>query len=302
MKIPGIIVGAGGAALLFFALKNRNGSTTIVATAVPAPVPALAPAPGPAPEPTAVIVRPGGQTIPPVTLPPPAPPIVIAPPPAARSIAKLGNADPKFQSWLAGEVTTLMGPVSGSGGFKAADRAFLTGAITNRRIPDYFKSHPGDCGAPPQLGSLGIVNEAGSVTSLGLQGVQLGAQIAGTAISAIPVAGAAVAVFTAAYNLAFGHHAQAVKVEQNTLCNAIPLANQYMDAIDAAYRQGQLGSLQAQATLEGLYQKFLQLVAGIIKPTPFSPMTAEQEHVCNAACVYARCLRGIIDARVMFDY
>jgi hypothetical protein len=41
---------------------------------------------------------------------------------------------------------------------------------------------------------------------------------------------------------------------------------------------------------------------GIIKPTPFSIATSESQHVCNAACVYARALRGIIDAKERFDY
>jgi hypothetical protein len=307
MKIPGIIVGAGGATILFLALRSKNATVTVTAAAAaPAPAPTPAPvfAPGPNPEPGAVIYRRGGAVVstPPAVPIPAAPVPRPAPPPALRPTAKLGNADPRFESWLAGEVNTLVGSNSSSGGFKAADRTFLANAIRGRHIPDYFKNSPGDCGAPPQLGSFGVVQEVGGVASLGVSGAQLGLQIAGTAVKSLPLVGAAISIFESAYTIAFGHHQQAVKVEQNTLCNAIPLANQYMDQLDVAFRQGQLGGQQMSAALDAMYQKFLQLVAGIIKPTPFSIQTAEQEHVCNAACVYARALRGIIDAKEMFDY
>jgi hypothetical protein len=236
----------------------------------------------------------------------PPPPLVVRaatpPPPPAPSISKLGNADPAYSAWLNSEVTALIGPPSSKAAFSAKDVTFLRNAITARHIPDYYKSSPGDCGAPPQLGSLGIVQEAGSFASLGVAGAQIGASIAKASISALPLVGAAIGIFEAAYQLGFGHHAAAVKAEQNTLCNAVPLANQYMDQLDAAYRKGQLSGAQLNAALEALFAKFVQLVQGIIKPQPFAIQTAEQQHICNAACVYARALRGIIDAKTRFDY
>lgn len=292
MKVSGLVIGGGGALLLYFAMRNQTSSSSMLTLAAagaagPAPLPGL---------PAAAPVRAVVAVALPLAAPAPAP--VLAPPPIARPIAKLGNSDPAFESWLSTEVQSLMGPFTS----RAQDVTFLKGAIRNRHIPDYYKNSPGDCGTPPQLGSLGVVQEAGSFAGAGLGAAQLGVSLAGTAFKALPIVGAAIGVFEAAYSLAFAPHQQAVRVEQNTLCNAIPLANQYMDQIDSAYRAGQISGLQVDAALDALYTKFLELVAGIVKPTPFSIATSEQVHVCNAACVYARALRGIIDAKERFDY
>lgn len=363
MKTVGLLVGAGGAAVLFFALRHHD--LTIAQTLLPAAKPPIpdppfvrisgdtkvyyidpsgvahwgtdyptlqkitgtsspaeveqkfirnipassfvwtigAPIPSVVSEattasPAAAAIAPPAAVAPiPAPAPRPAPPV-----PPKPAITKLGNNDPSFQSWLTTEVNTLIGPPTSTAPFRQKDIDFLKGAITNRHIPDYYKNSPGDCGAPPQLGSLGIVQAGGAVASVGVGAAQLATTLAGTAVKALPVVGAAIGVFEAAYSLAFGHHAQAVKVEQNTLCNAVPLANQFMDQLDAAYKKGQISSTAVDQNLDALQAKFLALVAAIIKPNPFSPATAKSQHTCNAACVYARALVGIIDAKKRFDY
>ncbi len=377
MKTAGLIVGAGGAVVLFYALKKREGvtvATTLTASANPnaphidaggglagpvttdyfgntvtlgtpffsselgttilpgtagtyytpaqlagnpwgltasSPIsngqfaqlhyqagpPIAAPTITP-PLPAAVVPA----IVPAGVFPTPLPAPIVAPPPPPPTITKLGNNDPSFQSWLAAEVDTLIGPPTSSAPFRQKDIDFLKGAITNRHIPDYYKNSPGDCGTPPQLGSIGVVQEAGAIGGLGVGGAQLGLSLAGTAVKALPIVGAAISVFETAFALATGHHAAAVKLEQNTLCNAVPLANQYMDQLDVAYRKGQISSAVVDQNLDALQAKFLQLVTAIIKPNPFSPATAKSAHTCNAACVYARALVGIIDAKKRFDY
>lgn len=216
-----------------------------------------------------------------------------------------GRTRPDFEPWLQQEIAQLIGPVSGQAPFRQRDVDFLAGAIRNRRVPDYYRNSPGDCGGGASYGLYGNVLNANRGVQLGVQtgqGISQVANLAGAAVKAIPVVGSIASFVTSIFSAVFGHHAQAVALEQNTLCQAVPLANQLMDQIDAAYRSGQISSAAAQQGLEQIYQEFVAQVAGILKPVPFSIPASQAEHVCNAACVYTRALRGVIDAKETFDY
>jgi hypothetical protein len=215
---------------------------------------------------------------------------------------KLGNADPRFESWLAQELVMLVGQPSSGAPFRATDVTWLENAIRNRRIPDYYKRVPGDCGTASSSGAFPDIQQAGQIGGLGVQGAQIGANIAGATVSAIPIVGSAIGLFTGIFSAIIGHHAQAVAIEQSTLCKAVPDANALMAQLDAAYHTGQIGGAQMKTALEQLFQQFQGAVSAIAKPAAFNPGESQQSHTCNAACVYERALRGIIDAKELFDY
>lgn len=219
------------------------------------------------------------------------------------SSPKLGNMDPNFEPWLAQEIQTLIGPESSAAPFRAGDATWLENAIRNRRIPDYSKNVPGDCATGSSTsGAFADVQQAGQFAGLGVGATQTVGSIAGFGTSAIPIVGSAINLFTGVFSAIVGHHAAAVRLEQATLCRAVPDANAVLAQLDAAYHAGQLGGAQMKTALEQLFQQFQAVVSAIAKPPAFDPATTQQTHHCNAACVYERALRGIIDAKVMFDY
>jgi hypothetical protein len=219
------------------------------------------------------------------------------------STPKLGNNDPNFEPWLAQEIAMLIGPESGTAPFRASDATWLENAIRNRRIPDYAKRVAGDCAsAGPIGGAFANVQQAGQIAGLGVSAAQAGASIAGATVSAIPIVGSAINLFTGIFSAIGGHHQAAVALEQSTLCRAVPDANAVLAQLDASYRAGQIGGAQIKTALEQLFQQFQAVVSAIARPAAFNAAESQQSHTCNAACVYERALRGIIDAKVMFDY
>ncbi|MHB8613958.1 MAG: hypothetical protein ACYDAL_16275 [Candidatus Dormibacteraceae bacterium] len=225
---------------------------------------------------------------------------------------KLGNRDPHFESWIATEKQQLFGQITGGAPFRQADLDILDQAIRTRTltgaggVPGYWKNRPGDCGTgTSSTGAFGTTREIGAFAGVGVQGVQIGTQIAGIvskAASAIPIIGQAISAITTGFSAIFAHHAQAVATEQSTLCAAIPFAQSAMDSLDANYRNGTLSGAQMAQALESIYQQFAAGVQTIIQPADEQFSDAIAQHHCNAACVYLRELRGIIDAKVLFDY
>jgi len=221
---------------------------------------------------------------------------------ATHGTVKLGNADPNFEPWLAEEVAKLLGPDSGTAGFRTADHQNLANAIRARRIPNPYSSSASPGGA------YAINAQVGQAGGLAVQGAQLGASIAGATVSAIPIVGSIFSVVDSVLSRVFGAHAAAVQRENTTLQRWIPAVNSLLDQIDQQYRAGQLSGGSAGTALEQMYQSSENGLALIIKPKAFdsNPLdefqTAVAHHQCNAACVFLRYLRGIIDAKVLFDY
>lgn len=223
---------------------------------------------------------------------------------AARGQVKLGNADPNFESWLAKEIDMLMGPVSGSGGFRQADRDGLAQVIRGRRLISYDTQATSRRSGSGSL-SLASPRGIGKIAGLGTQGVSLGLKIAGTTgklAKAIPIIGDAIGIVTDIIGAFAQHHAAAVALEQNTLYSVEPSANQALDQLDAAYRQGQISGAQMKTALEELYRNFVAALAMIAQPATFDPATTIASHHCNAGCTQERAFRGIIDAMELFDY
>ncbi len=225
---------------------------------------------------------------------------------AVHGTVKLGNADPNFESWLATEMQQIFGAPSNVAGHTQKDYGLLETSIRNRRIGSlaygttwtegYWKNVPGDCGSASGSGlsTISGVRLGAGLASQGADALNTGLGLAGTAekvANAVPIVGSILSTITSVLSGIFAHHAQAVAREQSTLCAVIPQVNAFLDQIDQAYTLGQLSGPQAVQALETIYTQMNQGLAAIEKPTG-----------CNASCVYLRELRGIIDAKSLFDY
>jgi len=224
---------------------------------------------------------------------------------ATHGTVKLGNADPNFEPWLAEEMQKIFGQVTNTPPQKQIDFDILETSIRHRRMggtyngvwtQGYWKSRPGDCGGS-YSGSFGPGRQIGVGIGLASQGADFAntafglAGAAESVANAIPIVGQIASVFTSIFSGLEQHHAQAVALEQSTLCQAVPAFNAALDSIDQQYRLGQLSGQQAIQALETLYQQMNQGLAQI-----------ERTGKCNASCVFLRELRGIIDAKTLFDY
>jgi hypothetical protein len=145
----------------------------------------------------------------------------------------------------------------------------------------YFKSTPGDCPQPTQLGitDAQITGLAGSAASAG---AQIGLSVAGIASMAgavLPGIGVAVTAISAIFNA----HAQAVANEQATICAVAGIINQVFATYDSAVRRGLISPSTAYAGM----QTYLNQVNGQLQSIYKS---------CNASCVY----QGILAAHADF--
>ena len=85
-----------------------------------------------------------------------------------------------------------------------------------------------------------------------------------------------------------GHHAAAVKLEQATLCQAVPLATAFLQSIDQLVFSGQLDAQTAAAALNQGFQNWRPRVKNILKDTGGK---------CNAACAYEKYYLAAIAGR-----
>jgi hypothetical protein len=226
---------------------------------------------------------------------------------AARGQVKLGNADPNFEPWLVTELEKLIGPHSTAVAFRdsdpprqsAASREGVAKAIRARRIIDYDSQATARRSAGISIASpQGI----GKIAGLGVQGAEIGLNLAGKAVAAVPIIGSAIGIVNSIIGVFTAHHAAAVQAENSTLNTTIPQVNQALDQLETAYRSGQLGGAQMKGALEQLYQSFLAALTAISQPAVFDAAATIAAHHCNAGCTEERALRGILDAMELFDY
>lgn len=147
----------------------------------------------------------------------------------------------------------------------------------------YYKSTPGDCGAPsqiPGISSAQIVGLSGSAAGGLASGLGAAGIIGGAATLGIT---SAISVGVAAIEGIFAHHAAAVKDEQSTICAVMNYFNPLLQGIDAAVASGQISTDQANTYLQQVVLTAKNGLAGIMK-------------ICDAACVY----QAILQAHVYF--
>jgi len=156
-----------------------------------------------------------------------------------------------------------------------AIRDLIKSAATTGIIPDYT----GKCSAPSQA-------------SIGKQiGVTSAATITSNLLGAIPLVGQTLSKFTGLITGLFTHHGQAVALETDTLCVAVPDANNALRQIDQAVAGG-LDHDSAMAALNQGFTAWRQEVSAILKDTGGK---------CNAACVFELAFKAAIMKR-QIDY
>ena len=154
--------------------------------------------------------------------------------------------------------------------------------IVNSLKP-FHKPHDADgVRAAAQTGFLhGYENCGGNIGG----GPGIGTGLIGAGLGAIPVVGG---TLQKVFGIFGAHHAQAVKNENATLCQAVPEANAFLRSIDAALAQGQIDRATAVQLLEQGYQNWLPEIRGILK---------EGGNTCNAACIMRKQFRAAIEKR-----
>lgn len=154
----------------------------------------------------------------------------------------------------------------------------------------YFKSSPGDCGAPPtlpgitsgQIAGLSGAAASGVTGILGTVGVIGGAATLGISTAITAAVGGIETIFA--------HHAQAVANEQATICSVANFFNSAKRAIDSAVRSGMISPDEGVAYLTQVANQAKSGLATIM-------------NTCNAACYYQGFLQAFINyARTWYDY
>ncbi len=113
----------------------------------------------------------------------------------------------------------------------------------------------------------------------------------GIALKLAPMTGPAapfVALGAAALGLfstLFAGHAAAVRKEQQVECATIPAANDSLNAIYAAVKNGTMSPADGKSALSQLYTEFRQQISSILQ---------EDSSHCNAACVVSKELKAAI--------
>lgn len=173
------------------------------------------------------------------------------------------------------------------------------GQVVNAQgAPDYI---PGtsQCSASGvskniQLGQIGGQLALTGVNIGALSSPAFAAALGGTAILGAATLG--IGAIIGLLPIFLGHHAAAVKKEQNVLCSLIPAVNNYLLVIDQAVRTGKATPQQGIDALNSLVNDFQPQVASIIHGS--DPMSAGE---CNAACAELSKLRAIV-ARMQSQY
>lgn len=184
--------------------------------------------------------------------------------------------------------------VTGTAGQNQSVRNIILASVKAGQIVDANGSPayiPGTSECAAAAGSSGLSNLqlAQTASGLALTGTTIGLTAAGV------VTAGALAPFTLGisaliglFPLLFGHHAQAVKKEQSTLCAAVPAANNYLQIINQAVQTRQATPAQAIAALNSLMSDFKSQVSSILKGSIGTG-------TCNAACVEIASLQAIVD-------
>lgn len=160
----------------------------------------------------------------------------------------------------------------------------FTGAASTRRpflqegrVIPYSGTNPQDCaqarGVP--TGTATNIRLASQSASYATQAAQLGAQIAGATVSAIPIVGTVVQGVIQIFSAFSQAHQQAVINEQTTLCTIVPAVNRALAALDDGVISGSINLPDALSGLDAIESQYKQGVAQIIKEAPGQ---------CNAAC------------------
>jgi len=153
----------------------------------------------------------------------------------------------------------------------------------------YYKSNPGDCGAPPAPGGITsgqVAGLSGSAASGVIGGLGAVGAISGVATLGIT---SAISFAVGGIESIFAHHEQAVANEQATICAVANYFNPAKKQIDDACRTGVISPDAASAYLTQVCNQAKTGLSSIAK-------------VCNAAYVYQAICQAFINyAHTWYD-
>jgi hypothetical protein len=172
-------------------------------------------------------------------------------------------------------------PINASGQ-AAVNASAAAGQIVRGDGSPIYVPGTADCAHATSVGKALIT--AGATTAGGLL-LKIGAASGNPIVLA---AGGAAELAGVIFGAIFGHHQAAVGKEQNTLCSAVPAANDSLAVIDQAVQSGQFTPQQGMTALDNLASGFRSAVSPILK------MNSGQ---CNAACVMVMAVNAVVAAK-----
>lgn len=142
---------------------------------------------------------------------------------------------------------------------------------------------PTTCGGGSSTSNtVKLIQTAGG---LALTGVSVGAAAAGVASAALAPWTLGISALIGIFPMIFQHHAQAVALENRTICASVPAANNALDVIMSAVASGAATPQQAISALHSVESDFGSQVSKIEK---------NSSSACNAACVWRLMLRAAV--------
>lgn len=147
--------------------------------------------------------------------------------------------------------------------------SFLQQAASSRFLPAYTTatgaSSANVCaGATTATSGQVDLSVAKSATSIGLTATSGILTAIGASTAAIPIVGQIASLVTGVISMIVGHHATAVKEQDQLLCQVVPATNNVLSQIDAALAAGSLTPAQA----ESQYSSFLSQFASEVQSDP----------------------------------
>lgn len=132
----------------------------------------------------------------------------------------------------------------------------------------------------------GTVKLVQTASGLALTGASIGLTATGTiAAAALAPWTLGISALIGIFPMIFQHHAQAVALENRTICAAVPAANNALDVIMNAVATGAATPQQAISALHSVENDFGSQVQSILK---------DSSSKCNAACVWKLELRAAV--------
>lgn len=164
------------------------------------------------------------------------------------------------------------------------------GALVNSSGTPAYIPGTSDCSATGQSGNVKLAQISGQLALTGINVASaMSTSVAAFLGTALGPATLGISAIIGLFPLLFGHHAAAVKKEQSVLCAAVPAANNYLQIIDDAVRNGKATPQQGIDALNSLAGDFDTQVAPIRSGA--DPTVSGE---CNAACVMSTELKAVI--------
>jgi hypothetical protein len=196
--------------------------------------------------------------------------------PRARRMQRLG----RFGALTPDQAAQQAMPTSTISSKAGFTQAVYNDILQAAQTGNFVAFNPSGCTSIKPSGAQLVLTGVSGATAAASLALKLAA-VAGPAGLIVAGVGAAIQIFGAL----FAHHAQAVALEQKTVCAAVPAASDSITAITQAVQNGTVPPQTGIQMLQNLQAQFAQQVSPIIK---------NNSSQCNAACVWVKMLQAIV--------